>query len=42
MKILGIIVKIVIVIDDDSFLSVYILDDPEWVELDLIRDVVLA
>ena len=36
MQILGIIVEVVVVIDDDGFLSVHILNDPEWIELDLV------
>ena len=40
--ILGIIIQVIVVIDNDSLVAVNILDDSEWVELDLVRYLVLS
>ena len=41
-QVLGIIVEVVVVIDNDSLVAVNILDDSEWVELDFVGDLVLT
>jgi len=41
-QVLGIIVQVVIVVDNDGLVAVHVLDDSEWIELDLVRDLVLS
>ena len=41
-KILGIVVEVVVIIDDDGLVAIDVLDDTEWVELDLVRNLVLS
>ena len=42
MNLLDIIEKAVVVVDYDGLMSVNVLDDSEWVKLDLVGDFVLA
>lgn len=41
-QILGIIVEVIIVINNDGLVSVYVLDNSEWIELNLVRYLVLS
>ena len=41
-EILRIVVKVVVVVDDDGLMAINVLDDAEWVELDLVGYLVLA
>lgn len=42
MNFLDIIEKAVVVVDNDGLMSINVLDDSEWVKLDLVGDLVLA
>ena len=41
-KIFGIVVEVVVVIDNDGLVAIDVLNDTEWVELDLVRYLVLS
>ena len=41
-QVLRIIVQIVVVVDDDGLVAVDVLDNSEWIKLDLVGDFVLA
>ena len=41
-EVLGIVIEVVVVIDDDGLVAINVLDDTEWVELDLVGYLVLA
>ena len=41
-EILGIVVEVIVVVDNDGLVAVHVLDDPEWVELNLVADLVLT
>jgi hypothetical protein len=41
-QVLGIVVEVIVIVDNDSLMSVNVLDNSEWVELDLVGDLVLA
>lgn len=41
-QVLSVVVKVIVVVDNDSLFPVNILDDSEGVELDLVRNLVLS
>ena len=41
-EILGIVVEVIVVVDNDGLVAVHVLDDPEWVKLNLVADLVLT
>ena len=41
-NILSVIIKVIVIIDDDSLMAIDVLNHSEWVKLDLIADVVLS
>ena len=41
-EILSIVVKVVVVVHNDGLVAVHILHDSEWVELNLVRNLVLT
>jgi len=42
VEILSVVVEVVVVVNDDSLHAVHVLDDSEWVELNLVRNLVLS
>ena len=41
-NILCVIVKVIVIVDDDSLMAIDVLNHSEWVKLDLVADVVLS
>jgi len=41
-QILGIIVEVIIVINNDGLVSIYVLDNSEWIELNFVRYLILS
>jgi len=41
-QVLGVVVEVIVVVDNDGLVSVNVLDDSEGIELDLVRDLVLS
>ena len=41
-QVLGIIVQVIVVVDNDSLVTVHVLDDSEWIKLDLVGYLILT